>query len=76
MKNLEKTDWFPPSVKPVHVGIYERRDTPRTGHFGGTHYSFWNGKNWGSSGNSIEGAQEWGVIDSMEQFTIWRGVKK
>lgn len=41
---LEKTDWFPGTVNPVHIGEYEVRTEGRTW----SQYIDWNGTDWGT----------------------------
>lgn len=38
----ETTDWFHPSVKPVHVGVYQRR----IGEMMDPNFAYWDGKRW------------------------------
>ena len=40
------TPWFPPSVRPVHRGLYQTRV------FGFVGYSYWDGKKWGFEGET------------------------
>ena len=35
----EKTPWYPISIKPVRIGVYEVENK-----FGGNKFSYWNGK--------------------------------
>ena len=68
------TKWFPTDVKPVHIGVYEAiyhvfEDEWSTG------YSFWNGKEWANSSDSIKGAysnRKW--IQGAIQEKKWRGL--
>lgn len=62
---MEKTDWFPPEIKPVHVGMYE------TSFFdAGWVYEvhvWWNGRQW------LDCEQGWALID---QNVTWRGLRE
>jgi hypothetical protein len=40
-----KTEWFEPTVKPVHVGEYEAKD-PEHPNWPFAEYATWNGKQW------------------------------
>lgn len=75
MAKQKLTPWFPGNVKPVRVGVYERKPTEFTG-LGGK-YSFWNGNKWLLSAETIQEAAEEGCwVWSFEQKTPWRGVAK
>lgn len=41
---MKLTDWFPPEVKPVHVGVYE---TQSARFMDDTWYAYFDGKRWG-----------------------------
>jgi hypothetical protein len=40
---MNLTDWFPETVKPVHVGVYETKHQNGTG---ATFWRYWNGRLW------------------------------
>ena len=73
------TDWFPPDVKPVHVGHYqigyatERTDDPYTGPVAlAGRRAVWNGANWQHS---------WAALTDFDaplsaQDRPWRGLKE
>lgn len=58
------TDWFPPHIKPVHVGVYPI----------GWGYAYWNGKRWGSSCSTPELAQKHSYYRYAVQDKHWRGL--
>lgn len=64
------TEWFPPEIKPVHKGVYERAMCGR-----GTRYSFWDGVCWGGWSDKVRWA--WGQrgIPSVVQDAPWRGLR-
>lgn len=76
-KNAKKlppeTDWFPCSVKPVHVGMYKRESFN-----GNIVYSYWNGLEWFMYSTDIKTAMGYfnsrGV--SVYQSLKWRGLTK
>lgn len=66
------TDWYPPSIKPARVGVYQR-DMRGTGN---GQYSHWDGMFWGGWGGSIEiAARNAGGISSVQDAN-WRGLAK
>ncbi len=62
------TDWFPASVNPVHVGVYE---TDTDGCF-----QHWNGKWFGLFSHSPQEAFKERKVKSMFQEDKWRGLTK
>jgi hypothetical protein len=60
------TTWFPSTIKPVHVGVYE---TSLNGYEG---YSFWNGKRWCDTAQRPESATKRGGFQNKK----WRGFKE
>ena len=66
------TKWFPGTVKPVHVGLYQRRLV-----FGGM-WSWWNGKVWCGWGGTEEIAARNGKEGYMSsvQDARWRGLRR
>lgn len=69
---MKRTDWFPRTVRPVHIGVYEV-----------THpifddvvfYQHWDGKHWGFIRTSMAGAYESRNNYSKIQPTPrWRGL--
>ena len=68
---MKLTPWFPGDVKPVHVGVYERRLKFTTVVF----YSRWDGKKWRALRRTVTGANT--VLRVSEyQNMPWRGVLK
>lgn len=67
------TPWFHGSVKPVRVGVYERKPSPGT-----EPYSYWNGEFWASSDDTPERAAHsiWIEYESHIQNLSWRGLTK
>jgi hypothetical protein len=64
----ELTDWFPPEIKPVRIGVYQRQFSNYSS------YSWWNGKHFSigrefPSALDIHSAQE-----SVFQNKPWRGL--
>lgn len=66
----ERTEWYPSSIKPVRVGVYQR-DMRGTGD---GEYSFWDGACWGGWGASIETAARNAGSPSSVQDADWRGL--
>ena len=62
------TEWFPPEVKPVHVGVYQRH------YHDVSWYCYWDGKYF-SCGT---GYAKYAHIESasMNQALKWRGLKQ
>jgi hypothetical protein len=67
--NLKLTEWFPPEIKPVHIGVYQCNPfAPHT-------YRNWDGKNWGVSQHTAEQASFVGYLHAQYQDKIeWRGL--
>ena len=68
---MKLTPWFPGTVKPVRVGVYERQY--RTGDFG---YCYWSGQIWSWKATTPAGALRLQNTRSPYQNTPWRGVLK
>ena len=66
---MKLTPWFPPEVKPVHVGVYMSDDTPL-----GPWFRYWNGKQWGAAAKTIDKAMELETISFACQENKWRGL--
>lgn len=60
-----RTNWFPPEVKPVHIGMYEIRN--RDG-FGIEWWAYWNGEKW-----VFLRHPDWVLMDQDRE---WRGLKR
>lgn len=70
MKRQPVTPWFPGSIKPVHVGVYEckdRFDALLT-------YQHWDGKRWGLFAPTPEKAVRYSSSASVRQTPNWRGL--
>jgi hypothetical protein len=65
---MNRTAWYPESVKPVHLGIYERDLFEN-----GPTYSRWDGKFWFSCWGSVEDAAN-SKTRSLYQSLKWRGL--
>lgn len=67
---MKLTDWIPGDIKPVRVGVYQRRTTSD----GYVAWSYWNGRYWGS----YEITAEWACLErkykSGFQNIPWRGL--
>lgn len=68
---MKLTKWFPGDVKPVHIGVYERRLKSWTY----VYYSRWDGENWLYMCDTVDKAASQ-IIDSAHQNLPWRGVLK
>ncbi|WP_186263311.1 hypothetical protein [Burkholderia gladioli] len=67
------TEWYPASVKPVHVGVYEIQDG--TSDIFGPFYSYWNGSRFGWRSALPEHAFLMRKKDTMALPVIrWRGL--
>ena len=66
---MKRTPWFSPKVKPVHVGLYERKVKDF-----GSPWSFWNGEYWGGWGGTPMIAVENKRHKSSRQDWQWRGL--
>ena len=63
------TNWFPPEIKPVHIGVYEVFDEGS--------YAFWSGKHWGWTVSSVATATTLKEhIEGSIQSRTWRGLTK
>ena len=70
---MKLTSWFPGDVKPVHVGVYERRPSFNTDI---RQYSYWDGSAWHWLGWTAPSAVLLTGIHSAFQDLPWRGVLK
>jgi hypothetical protein len=75
MKKLKLSQWHDGSVKPVHVGVYER-DIPIVG----ANYARWDGNRWMAWSRDIKLADVTSLI-SFKQVGAkgafkWRGIVK
>ena len=74
---IPMTEWFPPEVKPEHIGVYKTKIMRPAGH-GDNHvevgYSHWNGTAWGPQ---FDTAKEAEAAVGSATFPIeyhWRGL--
>ena len=58
------TAWFPPHIKPVHVGVYPTQ-------WG---YAYWNGKQWGFGRKTPDLARRFPDYRRKSQNKRWRGL--
>lgn len=77
MNNLTK--WFPPDIKPVHVGVYNVNNVNPKDPAAMCHlYAYWDGKRWGISEFSPEDAyfykDDHFVNSQANQNKYWRGL--
>lgn len=56
------TKWYPGSIKPIRIGMYERRQLH--GQYTYIFLSYWNGKKW---------CRKWDHQASLYQSLRWRG---
>jgi hypothetical protein len=70
IKDMILTSWFDGRIKPVHIGVYERKSA-----FGFSHYSYWNGDVWKQISSTPDRAKavRWDD-DSHFQYLDWRGI--
>jgi hypothetical protein len=58
--------WFPPEIKPVHVGVYQVWNSRI--------YAYWNGKKWCWAMRSVNEAKSFRITDGADQYKEWRGL--
>ena len=73
-KKLKLSPWHDGSVKPVHVGVYER-SFPNTV-FKSNYYTYWDGDIWRSNNTFIPSKASHFLGYSFLQHQKWRGVLK
>ena len=69
------TDWFPPGVKPVRVGVYQVCEhwwLAREWHSHG--YQHWDGQRWGIFNPTPDAAAAEADLASEYQINFWRGL--
>jgi hypothetical protein len=75
--NVEVTEWFNGTIKPVRVGVYEQGTyqhvSPHPIMGGG--YAYWNGKFWGAFNSNVASAYLERKFKGTYQNEPWRGVK-
>lgn len=68
MAKQKLTPEFPPEVKPVHVGVYQRLfDT-------GTRYALWDGEEWCFAAGTPEVALSYATYQTTYRSLPWRGL--
>lgn len=76
---MKLTEWFPVSIKPVRVGVYDVDVPMKINKF-----SYWDGERWGLCGadeaealSGKAGAYKWHIHSSMTVPSAkWRGIAK
>lgn len=68
------TPWFPPTVKPVHIGCYQTEDSAACLRNGMHGYQYWTGARWGRFEITKTGAEASKSSDSTFQVNYWRGL--
>lgn len=63
------TDWFPPEIKPVHVGVYELEDLPYPFHY-------WDGARWFGAGARGEKIRLYAEQVDYGCRVRWRGLSE
>lgn len=66
---MKLTPWFPSKVKPVRIGIYERR-IPGVG----IRYAWWNGAWWGGFATNLIHAVNNQTFGTGHRYAQWRGL--
>jgi hypothetical protein len=62
------TEWFPPSIKPVHVGPYQRKFEDYVS------YAWWDGESFSVGQFSPTAFGMYGHPRSSYQNRLWRGL--
>ena len=70
---MKLTNWIPGNVKPVRVGVYQRK-YDQNSIASSTWYCYWNGEFWGMYGATPKDAAEVKDISSGAQNLPWRGL--
>jgi hypothetical protein len=73
MAKQNLTKWFPPNVKPVHVGVYEVDMSQINPKFDAV-FQHWNGAFFGHASTTAAAAFSWRNEISVEQEFHWRGL--
>jgi hypothetical protein len=61
------TPWFPPNIKPMHVGVYPAAISVDRG------FAHWNGRKWGCLWATKKHAKSAPAYDLARQDKSWRG---
>ena len=73
-KKDKLTPWFPPGIKPVHIGVYPVKFRLYPGQREQIGYAYWTGKMWTNSSDSVKFAyiyKDW--TEGAVQQKSWRG---
>lgn len=68
----EHTEWFPPEIDPLHVGVYQKLNTSTDGTF----FAHWNGNFWGGAGPTPDVAHMYRWQPTVRANWPWRGIAK
>lgn len=70
---MKLTNWIPGNVKPVRVGVYQRKydENPPARRIW---YCYWNGEFWCLFDDTPEKAKYWVEFQSTAQNLPWRGL--
>lgn len=71
-KKPELTPWFPPHIKPVHVGVWDVADGS---HFRAPWFKKWDGRYWYTGGRTVSEANRVTEYSILEEFS-WRGLAR
>lgn len=73
---MKRTNWYPPTVLPVHVGVYECEWVGEE--LGGIWYNYWNGTSFlrGNSMLQFAADTEGRRLLPFDCLKRWRGVRK
>lgn len=75
MKKPEVTEWFHPSVKPKHIGVYERSPTGLNENDDAGWFTKWDGQVWCKTYMYIKPASKC-TEKGIFQDWYWRGLRK
>ena len=73
-ENPMLTDWFPPDVKPVYIGVYQTKMTGTDGFIHKQKFSLWTGEKWMDSAITVTHAANRRFIGFQQKK--WRGLAK
>lgn len=68
---MKLTEWYPPDIKPVRIGVYETTSYDNT-----PSYQHWGGEFWGFCSTHVKSAAMHGASRSGLQDVSWRGIAK
>lgn len=68
---MKLTEWYSGKINPVRTGVYKRFFPKPLGT-----YSYWNGKYWGLTCDTVEKAYQYRHLKSYNQNVFWRGILK